>query len=224
VRRYRSTTDSDHEQPIAPNLLARNFQPPVQTRAGRTTRPNSSPAAATCTWPQCSTCTPASSSAGLLFHSDRGIEFAAKSFRAQLAHAGAVQSMSRRGNCWDNAVAESFFSTLEFEMDPSAAWRWMIDRPTSCGTSCQTTTREGAQARSRYGCARRPAAAAAARRGLALDHLDAHASPAGGRGREVRRVDGRRIIGPITPESAPFGPRACALKTPPGRCSPLAGP
>jgi transposase InsO family protein len=45
----------------------------------------------------------------------------------ELAHAGAVQSMSRRGNCWDNAVAESFFSTLEFEMDPGAAWRWAAD-------------------------------------------------------------------------------------------------
>jgi hypothetical protein len=84
----------------------------------------------------------------------------------------------------------------------------MSDRPTSCATSCQTTTREGAQARSRYGCARRPATAAAARRGLALDQLDAHASPAGRRGREVRRVDGRRIIGPITERGGrPLGDR-----------------
>jgi hypothetical protein len=45
---------------------------------------------------------------------------------------------------------------------------WMIDRPTSCGTSCETTTREGAQARSMYGFARRPATAAAARRGLGV--------------------------------------------------------
>ena len=64
---------------------------------------------------------------GLLFHSDRGSEFAAQSFRDLLDHAGAVQSMSRKGNCWDNAVAESFFSTLEFEMTPGAAWRWAAD-------------------------------------------------------------------------------------------------
>jgi len=35
--------------------------------------------------------------------------------------------MSRKGNCWDNAVAESFFSTLEFEMAPGAAWRRATD-------------------------------------------------------------------------------------------------
>ena len=49
---------------------------------------------------------------------------------------------------------------------------WMSDRLTSCGTSCQTTTREGALARLWYGFGRRPAAAAAARRGLALYQLD----------------------------------------------------
>ena len=66
---------------------------------------------------------------------------------------------------------------------------WMSDRLTSCGTSCQTTTREGALARLRYWCARRPAAAAAARRGLALYQLDMACFAAGRRGREVRRVD-----------------------------------
>src|SRR6267378_1290093 len=66
----------------------------------------------------------------------------------------------------------------------------MSDRLTSCGTSCQTTTREGALARLRYWCARRPAAAAAARRGLALYQLDMACFAAGRRGREVRRVEG----------------------------------
>jgi len=50
-----------------------------------------------------------------VFHSDRGSEFAAKDLRQLLAQVGAVQSMSRKGDCWDNAVAESFLSTLEFE-------------------------------------------------------------------------------------------------------------
>jgi transposase InsO family protein len=61
--------------------------------------------------------------AGLVFHSDRGSEFAAGSFRKLLAAVGAKQSMSRKGDCWDNAVAESFFSTLEFEGPSTSIWR-----------------------------------------------------------------------------------------------------
>jgi putative transposase len=64
---------------------------------------------------------------GLLFHSDRGWEFAAQTFRRMLAQIGAVQSMSRKGDCWDNAVAESFFSTLEFEGPRTTTWRSVED-------------------------------------------------------------------------------------------------
>jgi transposase InsO family protein len=46
--------------------------------------------------------------AGLLFHSDRGVQYACGGFRAALAEAGLVPSMSRKGNCYDNAVMESF--------------------------------------------------------------------------------------------------------------------
>lgn len=53
---------------------------------------------------------------GLLFHSDRGVQYAAASFRAALADAGFVASMSRRGNCYDNAAMESFWSTLKLEL------------------------------------------------------------------------------------------------------------
>nr|NJM04224.1 IS3 family transposase [Desulfobacula sp.] len=49
----------------------------------------------------------------LLFHSDQGIQFASKDFKKVLKKHGFVQSMSRRGDCWDNAVAESFFHTLK---------------------------------------------------------------------------------------------------------------
>jgi transposase InsO family protein len=52
----------------------------------------------------------------LLFHSDRGIEFACSAFQAVLDEAGAEGSMSRTGDCWDNAVVESFFSTLKIEL------------------------------------------------------------------------------------------------------------
>jgi putative transposase len=53
---------------------------------------------------------------GLVHHSDRGSQYGGRAFRTQLAAHGAVCSMSRTGNCWDNAVAESFFATLEHEL------------------------------------------------------------------------------------------------------------
>ena len=53
---------------------------------------------------------------GLIFHSDRGVQYAAGNFREALAAAGLVPSMSRRGNCYDNAAMESFWSTLKLEL------------------------------------------------------------------------------------------------------------
>jgi putative transposase len=53
---------------------------------------------------------------GLIHHSDRGVQYAASAYRAQLREVGAICSMSRKGNCWDNAVVESFFSTLKREL------------------------------------------------------------------------------------------------------------
>ena len=53
---------------------------------------------------------------GLLWHTDRGSQYASESHRALLKQHGIRQSMSRRGNCWDNAVAESFFHTLKTEL------------------------------------------------------------------------------------------------------------
>jgi putative transposase len=53
---------------------------------------------------------------GLLHHSDRGSQYAGHAYRAVLAARGITCSMSRPGNCWDNAVAESFFATLEHEL------------------------------------------------------------------------------------------------------------
>ena len=51
----------------------------------------------------------------LLHHSDRGVQYASAEYRQLLCDHGIVGSMSRRGNCWDNAVAESFFSRLKTE-------------------------------------------------------------------------------------------------------------
>lgn len=53
--------------------------------------------------------------AGLLHHSDQGVQYTARFYQDILAEHGVSSSMSRRGNCWDNAVAESFFSTLKGE-------------------------------------------------------------------------------------------------------------
>ena len=53
----------------------------------------------------------------LIFHSDRGVQYAFKAFRNLLKSNLITQSMSRKGNCWDNAVAESFFKTLKLERD-----------------------------------------------------------------------------------------------------------
>ena len=54
--------------------------------------------------------------AGLIIHSDRGVQYACKEFRKALATHHFVQSMSRKGDCWDNAVAESFFGILKSEL------------------------------------------------------------------------------------------------------------
>lgn len=53
---------------------------------------------------------------GLLVHSDRGVQYASGDFRKLLKEHHCVQSMSRKGNCWDNAVAESFFHTLKTQL------------------------------------------------------------------------------------------------------------
>ena len=52
---------------------------------------------------------------GLLHHSDRGVQYACDDYRELLAHAGMDMSMSHKGDCWDNAVMESFWSTLKTE-------------------------------------------------------------------------------------------------------------
>ena len=53
---------------------------------------------------------------GLLHHSDRGCQYAAAAYQQRLAALGIQRSMSRPGNCWDNAVVESFFATLKTEL------------------------------------------------------------------------------------------------------------
>jgi putative transposase len=61
--------------------------------------------------------------AGLIFHSDRGSQYCSNDFQELLKTNGMVSSMSRKGDCWDNAVAESFFGSLKTERVFLAAYK-----------------------------------------------------------------------------------------------------
>lgn len=60
-------------------------------------------------------CSASPEHAGMIFHSDRGSQYACNDFTRDLTSLGFVPSMRRKGNCWDNAVAEGFFATLKAE-------------------------------------------------------------------------------------------------------------
>lgn len=79
--------------------------------------------------------------AGLIFHSDRGSQYASRDFRDVLTEYGITASMSRRGNCWDNACSETLFGSLKVErlhgqrfktrrqaMDEVVAWMLWCNR------------------------------------------------------------------------------------------------
>lgn len=53
---------------------------------------------------------------GVLFHSDRGSQYCSNDYQKMLKSFGFISSMSRQGNCWDNAIAESFFHRLKIEL------------------------------------------------------------------------------------------------------------
>jgi putative transposase len=142
-RRYRSTTMSDHDQPIAANLLDRKFgaSAPNQRWVGDTTelltesgkfylaaivdlharfvvgwavsavndRHLTIAALDQALRRRCP-------DAGLLHHSDQGSTYASEDYQEVLREHGITCSMSRRGNCHDNAAMESWFSTLKFEL------------------------------------------------------------------------------------------------------------
>ena len=59
---------------------------------------------------------------GMIVHSDQGIQYASHEFRAVLDVFNIIQSMSRKGDCWDNSVAESFFATIKKELIDRQSW------------------------------------------------------------------------------------------------------
>ena len=142
-RRFRRTTDSNHANPVAPNVVARNFEPTIPNAvwAGDVTYIATDEGWAYLAilldlfsrrvvgWAISATNDTALALAalsravqgrvvnvGLVHHTDRGSPYASDEYRAALAAHGIVQSMSRVGDCWDNAVAESFFATLRAEL------------------------------------------------------------------------------------------------------------
>jgi len=148
-RRFRTTTDSEHEFAAARNILKRNFEvkvpnaiwvtdiPYIWTREGwlylavildlfsrrvvgwsmseRITRKLALGALNMALRHR-------QPPRGLIHHSDRGSQYASGDYRLVLATNGIMCSMSRRGDCWDNAVAESFFSTLKLELVYETDW------------------------------------------------------------------------------------------------------
>jgi len=142
-RKYRVTTNSKHDFPVAPNLLNRNFTAAapdkvwvsdisyLATRSGwlYLTVIIDLYSRMVVGWALSSSLShemvvaalkrairsrhPAK---GLIFHSDRGVQYACTDFRKELAAHGFAQSMSRKGDCWDNAVAESFFGIMKTEL------------------------------------------------------------------------------------------------------------
>ena len=65
---------------------------------------------------------------GVLHHSDRGVQYASTAYRALLQQHGLTISMSRKGDCWDNAVVESFFAVLKRELRPDGERVWPTRR------------------------------------------------------------------------------------------------
>jgi len=143
-KRYRvQTTDSQHNEPIAPNRLA---QAPVPTRPDQLWAADITYVATAAGWvyvaaildlysrrivgwavsQQIDTTLVLSAlsmalthrqpPAGLIFHSDRGVQYASADYRRALTAAGLVASMSRKANCYDNAAVEAFWSTLKLEL------------------------------------------------------------------------------------------------------------
>ncbi len=141
-RRYKVTTDSRHNMPVAPNLLDRDFSPQGPNMAwtsditylwtdegwqylaivldlfnrevvGWSLKPRMTADivtdALTMAWFRRK---PAS---GLIHHSDRGSQYASQVFQSRLKEYGMVCSMSRKGNCWDNAPTESWFNSFKNE-------------------------------------------------------------------------------------------------------------
>ena len=142
-KKYKKTTDSNHEFRISPNVLDRKFsvKKPGEIWVSDLTYIGIKDSFVYLTtvidladrnvvgWSLSSNMTDSETTIAalkkaienrkinekLIFHSDRGSQYASNDFRKLLKDNKMIQSMSRKGNCWDNAVAESFFKTIKVE-------------------------------------------------------------------------------------------------------------
>jgi putative transposase len=153
-QRFRKTTDSNHTDPIAPNVLERNFDVELPDKAwvtdvtyvftqqgwlylavildlfsrrvvGWAASANNDRALAIKALDGAVLLRRPSH--GIVHHSDRGSVYASKEYRDALDKLGATKSMSRRADCWDNSVAESFFATIKGEMIDHANYETRAD-------------------------------------------------------------------------------------------------
>jgi putative transposase len=144
-RRYRVTTQSGHREPVAPNQLARRFAVTVQPGTDAVWAADITYIPTREGWLYLAVILDLASrrvvgwslrtrldqelaisalrmalrhrgARGGMHHSDRGVQYASAAYRALLAESHFTQSMSRVGDCWDNAVVESFFATLTKEL------------------------------------------------------------------------------------------------------------
>ena len=153
-RRFVTTTDSQHSLPVAPNILNREFWPEdvdqawvadityFSTQSGWVylaaiidlksrmvvgweladhMRTELIDAALT------NALGSRRPGPDMIHHSDRGSQYASTAFRARLEERGIRVSMSRRANCWDNAVVESFFGSLKQELVHGTRWEGLDD-------------------------------------------------------------------------------------------------
>ena len=160
-RRFRTTTDSNHPNPIAPNLVARDFAPaePNRVWAGDVTYIATSEGWAYLAvlldlfsrrvvgWALSANNDTALAlaalhravrgrrfvPAGLVHHTDRGSPYASDDYRAALVAHAMIASMSRKGDCWDNAPSESFFATLRAELVDDERYPTLRAAETSIG-------------------------------------------------------------------------------------------
>jgi transposase InsO family protein len=148
-RRWCRTTDSRHQQPVAANVLARAFQPAAPNRVWATDLTYVWTSAGwlylavvldlfarrVIGWAMADHLRTELVTAALqmalgrrvpptavVHHSDRGAQYASTAYQRLLRAHGIVGSMSRPGNCWDNAVVESFFATLKTELIDRRSW------------------------------------------------------------------------------------------------------
>jgi putative transposase len=153
-KKFRVTTDSNHDHPIAPNILDRDFSAdaPNQAWVGDITYVWTKEgwlflavlldlfSRRVVGWATSDTIDAGlvgralqkaialrRPPKGIVIHHDRGSQYASKDYRNMLKSIGAVASMSRKGDCWDNAVSESFFGSLKTEWVPEDGYETKED-------------------------------------------------------------------------------------------------